>query len=876
MTIETTPPPVSSGPVKPAFIVGLGASAGGLAALEKFFDAMPPDSGMAFVVVQHLSPDFKSLMDDLLARHTTMPIHRVENGLEVASNAIYLIPPKMLMTMSTGRLHLQEREAAPHLDLPIDIFFQALASDAGERAIGLILSGTGSDGSRGIQAIHAAGGLVLAQSVETAQFDGMPRSALSTGVCDDVVAPEEMPEVLLEYARDPEAVRQQLPARLEVFADEGEYAKIFALLRRGYGLDFAKDKGTTVGRRIRRRMEFEQIANLDDYAAILTASPMELDALYKDLLIGVTEFFRDPKAFATLEAEVLPGLFQNVSEEGLRVWVAGCATGEEAYSLAILLREQAEARGYDGKITVFATDVHRGSLEAASTGIYEPGRLKNVSAARLERHFIPEGDGRHKVAADLRKLVVFAPHNLTSDPPFTKMDLVSCRNLLIYLQPETQEKIIALFNFALRVDGVLFQGASEGLGKFAEEFAVVDAGYKLFRKVRDLKLALDFKGTGLAAPRLAPSVVAWQPGQKSTVSLDRQILHDYDTLLKRHLPPGVLVNELHQVLHYFGGVADYLKPPEGRAESDLLRMVEGDLHLALSVGLQRAGKSNTSISLPNVRVQRGAEETRLDVVVDPILDEKFKSTHYHISLIPAREAEAPAVALVTFPASGFADFDTGYAIQAQMANLELELQSTKENLQATVEELQASNEELQATNEELLASNEELQSTNEELHSVNEELYTVNAEFEKKNRELQQLNQDHDNLLGSLEVGVVFLDAQMRIRKFNAASAHAFKLLPQDVGRPLDHIAYHLADQARLLHDIQQVLQTGEPRELEAQTNDGRWLLKRVTPFQTEMKRVDGVVLTFTDISNIKAAEQRIAALNAELEAKVADRRAHV
>lgn len=497
---------------KPAYIVGLGASAGGLAALEKFFDAMPPESGMAFVVVPPLSPDFKSRMDDRLARHTAMPIHCAENGVELAANAIYLVPAGQLMTVSAGKLCLQARAAAPHRELPIDFFFQSLAADAQARAIGLILAGTGSDGARGIQAIHAAGGLVLAQTAASAQLDdGLPRSAFGTGtgVYDYVVAPEEMPALLLDYAQDPGAVRPRPPLPLEVFSAEGEFAEIFALLRRGYGLDFAKYKVTTVGRRIRRRMDFQQITRVGDYVARLAANAAELDTLYKDLLIGVTEFFRDPPAFAALEAEVIPALFQNRSDEGLRIWTAGCATGEEAYSLAILLREQAEALGFDGPITIVATDMHRASLEAASAGLYSASQLKNVSPERLARYFTRASDGRYQVAAELRQPVVFAPHNLTHAPPFTKMDLVCCRNLLIYLQPEAQEKVIALFHVALRVGGALFLGSSEGLSKCAGEFDVINASYKLYRKVRALKPALDFQAT-------VPAGAVWQPGQPST------------------------------------------------------------------------------------------------------------------------------------------------------------------------------------------------------------------------------------------------------------------------------------------------------------------------------------------------------------------------
>ncbi|WPD24742.1 MAG: chemotaxis protein CheB [Candidatus Electrothrix scaldis] len=832
-------------------VVGIGASAGGLAALEAFFSAMPPDTGMAFVVVQHLSPDFKSLMDKLLARHTTMPIHRVEDGITLEKNAIYLIPPRCVMTMNEGQLYLQER-VNQHLTLPVDIFFESLAKAAGPQAVGIILSGTGSDGSRGIQAIHDAGGLVLAQTVESAQFDGMPREAISTGICDYVITPAEMPGLLLDYAEAPESIRRP-SSRLEIFWTEGEYAEVFAHLRQGYGLDFSKYKPTTVGRRIQRRMDFCRLRQIQDYAELLSNNPLELDALYKDLLIGVTEFFRDPKVFSYLEHEVVPGLLKQAGPNGLRAWIAACATGEEAYSIAILLHEAAEKIGSEKKISVFATDVHRHSLDIASKGVYERERLKNVSPERLSRYFNEEKTGFHSVNPELRKLVIFAPHNLINDPPFTKMDLVSCRNLLIYFSPESQESSLHLLHYALHRGGILLLGLSEGTGKFADDFSVIHSKHKIFQKISDSRRGLDIREIGNNGP---PPLLPASPKirTKNSVMLDRQVLHDYDLLLKRHIPRGVLLDQHRQVLHYFGDITPYLKAPEGRVENDFLHMLEGDLHLAVSVALQRSAASASDFTLPNVSVLRGDQTERVDVVVQCLPDDKSHSCHYHIALIPLPLSPSP-------PASSpepfvFLQDDQGsHTLQNYLADLEAELQLTKENLQTTVEELQTSNEELQATNEELLASNEELQSTNEELHSVNEELYTVNAEFERKNSELESLNREHQNLLDSLEVGVVFLDKHLVIRKFNPASAYSFKLLPQDIGRPIDHIAYQLTDQNRMLNDVRQVLESGHMMEHEVQSQDGAWLLQRMVPYRGKDRRIKGVILTFTDISDIKLAE---------------------
>lgn len=863
---------INSNTRTPSFIVGIGASAGGLSALEKFFDNMQPDSGMAFVVIQHLSPDFKSLMDDLLARHTTMAINRVTNGTVLKPDSIYLIPAKSQMTVKDGNLYLTDRDPSQHLDLPIDVFFRSLAEDARERAIGIVLSGTGSDGSRGIQTIHDMGGLVLVQTVDSAQFDGMPRSALATGVCDLILPPEQMPMAIVKYAGLSPAQRVEEFRRLaEEESDlDGEYRTIFSLLRSQYNLDFSRYKPPTVGRRIQRRMDTREVGDTNAYAAILAKEPEELDALYRDLLIGVTEFFRDPKAFRKLEETILPDLFQGrKSQDDIRVWTAGCATGEEAYSLAIIFTEQAERSGFRGTITIFATDVHRSSIDFASHGVYSRERLKNVSRERLLRFFVKQADNTYRVSSELRKMIVFAPHNVINDPPFTRMDLICCRNLLIYLQPEAQEKVISLFHFALKLHGTLFLGSSEGLGKIATEFETIDSSGKIYRKARDLKISLDMN-VDPAQQRFTASAVIQTP-HRMTVSLDRQLVHDYDYLLGEYIPSGVLINERRQVLHCFGDTSTLLSQHEGRFENDIISLVVDELKMPLATALHRASKTNASVSAGTVQVGSGRKKRRCTLHVECIPDERAGVTHFFVSLSfpPERRAQSKTLHGELLPP---AVSSVPEQYQQRIIDLEQELQATKESLQTAIEELQTSNEELQATNEELLASNEELQSTNEELHSVNEELYTVNSEFEMKNKELKQLNQDHENLLASIQVGTVYLDGNLTIRKFNPAIEKFFKLLPQDIGRPIDHIAYHLANQQEMLNDVRRVLQTGELHETEEATTDGQWLLKRVLPFRSEAGVTEGVVLTFTDITRIKEAEQSIVQLNQELERKVDER----
>lgn len=857
-------------PPPPAFVVGIGASAGGLAALERFFAHMPADSGLAFVVIQHLSPDFKSLMDDLLARHTTMAIHRVTDGTPLEANSIYLIPPKSHMTVKDNHLHLIDRDGGHQPEHPIDLFFSSLADDAGDRAVAIVLSGTGSDGSRGVQDIHRQGGLVLVQSFDSAEFDGMPRSAVGTGFCHLQAIPEHLPDIVIGYAATPPDERQSYLRKYVGQEDQGRFQQIFSLLRARFGLDFSKYKPATVTRRIERRMQFSQIGDLAAYAARLSESAEEQDALYQDLLIGVTEFFRDPAAFRYLERSVLPELFaRREQDEDIRVWSAGCATGEEAYSLAILLTEQARKAQFKGNITIFATDVHRSSLDAASQGLYEEKRLKNLSRTRRDQFFQEEGGGMFRVKPVLRKMIVFAPHNLLSDPPFTRMDLVCCRNLLIYLQPKVQDRLIATFHFALLPGGTLLLGSSEGLGNLASQYETLHGSSKIFRKVGDLKVALDLPPVppqrafiGAAAQKFVPD--------RNTVNIDRQLLADYDRLLDRYLPAGFLVDQERRILHCFGAADNFLLRPRGRYQNDIVVQVKEGLQLPLSTALHRAAKSQSQVVIRSIPLEGDGRRARYDLTVDFLLYGKGGAPHLFVGIAPsAGSQELPAT---ENPAPGARDMPEH--LQQRIVDLELELEGTRHSLQASIEELQATNQELQATNEELLASNQELQSTNEELHSVNEELYTVNAEFELKNQELKQLNQDHENLLASSEDGTVYLDQDLRIRKFNPAIGNFFKLLPQDIGRPIEHIAYHLSRQGKLLKDIRQVLASGNPEVAEIHTPDDHWLLKRILPFRTESGEIEGVVLIFTDITRIKSAEQALAEMNQKLEQLVAERTA--
>ena len=826
---------------EPLRIVAIGASAGGLEALETFFDHMPPNAGLAYVVIQHLSPDFLSMMDEILARHTSLAIHQAVDGMAVQANAIYLLPPKMLMLIVNGRLLLTERDPAQGLTLPIDIFFRALAQDVGTKAVAIVLSGSGSDGSRGIRDVHEAGGLVLAQSPASAKFDSMPVSAIATGVVDFVVPPEDMPGALL----------QQLADAANRFEDvtplaDDDLKKIFTLLQESHGIDFCYYKQATVGRRIQRRMMLRGYDSLANYTRDLANDTAELNALYKDLLIGVTQFFRNPEAFSTLERVVVPAILTGAAPAaGLRIWVAGCATGEEVYSVAMILREQALRMEHPIKVKIFATDVHRESLEFASAGFYSEASLENVSRARRERYFVRHGD-QYQVLPELRQMVVFSQHDLVKTPPFTKLDLITCRNLLIYFQPQLQKKVLSMFHFALRTKGVLFLGPSETVGELENEFDAIDRTGKIYGKRRDVRL-MPAGRLSEGLPLSTRHLIA--PPAATTARSDQRLLKIYDALIEKHLPPGFLVNERRELIHTFGDAGKLLRI-QGRTSADILDLVSGDLRIALATAIQRAFKSKSTVIYKKIRMLRPEGEQLVSLTVDPLEDKMSKSIYLHITLQTENISKETA--------GGASVIHIEEASRDHIRNIEEELSFTKESLQASVEELETSNEELQAANEELVASNEELQSTNEELHSVNEELYTVNYEYENKISELLQLTRDIDNLLKSTDIGTIFLDKSLNIRKYTPTATTIFNVLPQDLGRPIQHISSNLVDDEELLDKARLVLETGVPTHKEVRNQQGVWFLKRILPYRTEGNAIDGVLVTFVDISRIKETENAL------------------
>ncbi len=837
-----------SAPLKREFyVVGIGASAGGLEALEIFFDNMPPLADFAFVVVQHLSPDYKSLMGELLRKHTQLSIHEAEDGITVEPGNIYLMPRKKNMTMYHGRLFLTEKEHG--LNLPIDIFFQSLAEDRGEKAIGIILSGTGSDGTRGIRSIKEVGGMVMVQAEDSAKFDGMPRSAISTGIVDYVLPVAQLPEELQNFTSGKILIRTpDTPSN-----GEGYLQKIFMLIKRKTGVDLSYYKENTIIRRIERRMGINHVHHVKDYVQLLEESPAEISILFKEILIGVTRFFRDAEAFEVIKQQIISEII-NSKEAGqpIRIWVAGCSTGEEAYGLAILFDQYCQDNYLNNDLKVFATDIDKDAIEFASHGAYPESIAADAPTAILQKYFVKKGE-RYQVVPRIREMVVFAYHNIFKDPPFRSIDLISCRNLLIYLQPVLQKRVISNFQFSLKKEGFLFLGSSETIGESSKYFKNIDVKWKIFRYKGG------FKPRGMATiapdPAFRGTEQAAEPSPEARAQIElhppkRGVDAIYERLIETSLPPCVLVNEQREVHHIFGDINAYLKLPLGKMNLDVLKMAREDIQIPLGTALPRVIKERKEIEFSDIVVGEDADAHQITLTIRPISDAHGNS-YFAVIFQPQKTAQNTT--------SGPVKFNVDESVQRRIQDLETELQYTKENLQATIEELETSNEELQATNEELLSSNEELQSTNEELQSVNEELITVNTEYQKKIEELSELNNDMNNLLSSTDIGTVFLDTSFHIRKYTQPVTRQINIIKTDLGRPISHLSHNLIYET-LMTDIETVARTQQQREVEIQNRSGNWLLVRITPYLSDGSTVNGIVISIIDISerkNIALALQR-------------------
>ena len=830
-------------------VVGIGASAGGLDAFKRFMNAMPPDSGMGFVLIQHLDPKHESLTAELLSKQTSMKVVQAQDRMPILPNHVYVIPPNKDLNVRSRVLYLSELSERRGVRIPIDFFFRSLAEDQQENAVGIVLSGTGSDGTLGLKAIKGYGGVTLAQTPETAQFDGMPRSAIIAGVADHVVPVEQMPEFLLKYvkARKPVGpVTDHLPAILAVVQARTKY-------------DFRFYKTGTLQRRIERRMSLNNLPDVGDYLEFLRRTPKEPNLLLKDLLIGVTGFFREPAAFETLEKEVIAPLVRaKEADAGIRVWVPGCSTGEEPYSLAMLLLEQHAAAQKPCHMQIFASDLDQEALAKARIGLYLENVAADVSPERLRQHFKREGNA-YQVSKQLRDSVVFAAQNLVSDPPFSRLDLVSCRNLLIYLEPTLQRKVLSLFHFVLKEGGHLFLGNSETVGQLDDLFEPVSKKWRIYRRVggtrRDRFEFPVMRGTGFqpAALSAASSALALETGNVGKIA--------QQLLLEQYVPFTVLINRKFEVLFLSGASGKYLELPAGSPTRDLLFMARETLRPAIRTAVDQALKQ-AQPATSRARFRNEPEPHLVKVTARPVQAPKPAE-----GLLLVSFEDEPVVAPAAGAGAGVTATEPGRANDELVLALENELKSTKEGLESSVRDLEVANEELKTSNEEIMSMNEELQSANEELEtskeelqSVNEELTTLNSQLQDKLDELAISNDDLANLLSSTDIATIFVDRQFRIKRFTPPARKQFKLIHADIGRPLSDIAGNVLDSS-LQKDAERVLDKLVPMHKEVQTDDGCWYIQQVVPYQTQNNKIEGVVITFTDITVSKKGAQTVSDL---------------
>ena len=764
-------------------------------------------------------------------------------------NHVYLIPPKKNLTIFHGKLLLSDQDHSRGINLPIDLFLRSLADDQAERAVAIILSGTGSDGMRGVRTIKENGGMVMVQSEESAKFDGMPRSAISTGLADFVLPPDQMPKQLQAFIKHPYVAKTERSENL--LSNEDGLIRIFALLRERCKVDFTYYKPSTVVRRIERRMSINQVEDIKDYVSYIMSNPSELTTLYRELLIGVTSFFRDQEAFDFIAANVLPELFRNATSREIRFWVAACSTGEEAYSLAILARECLEQLGISHDIKIFATDIDRDAIHYAAAGSYPESIAADLPSRILSKYF-HKRDDNFQIARTIREMVVFAQHNLIKDPPFTNIDLISCRNVLIYFQPVLQRKVFEFFNFSLTANGALFLGSSETTGDMASYFDVLEPKLKIFRSKGRLKPLSDTHLPTVTDTRFHEMKGQFAVARRALRATDEERVMErfIETASLDYIPLALVVNEQLEVQHIFGDAAGYFRLPSGKVVNDISKMAVKELAIPLATGIQKVFRQNQELRFSNIRLNHLEASRLVDMRIKPMPGKKEQDRLVAIFLSEVKRAGD-----VQETGHPVQSYDLSKEAEDRMRDLEHELQFTRENLQATIEELETSNEELQATNEELLASNEELQSTNEELQSTNEELFTVNAEFQNKIIELTETHNDLDNLLSATQIGNLLLDENMEVRRFSKRIGDIFKLLDSDIGRPISHITHHLqnCDPIALIREVQS---SGSMIEQEVQTQDDRWHLMRIVPYSIGPKTFSGTVVSFIDITTMKQAQE--------------------
>jgi two-component system CheB/CheR fusion protein len=827
-------------------IVGIGASAGGLEALDQFLGRVPTGSGMAFVIVQHLDPTRKGIMSELLQRATGMKVIQVKDRTAVRPDCVYVIPPNKDMSLLHGVLHLLKPTATRGMRLPIDFFLRSLAQDQQEHSVGVILSGMGSDGTMGLRAIKENAGVVLVQEPATAKFDSMPRSAIDAGLADIVARAEELPGKILAYLQ-----RTPLLARTEeVLEDKAQSAleKVVILLRAHTGNDFSFYKRNTLYRRIERRMGIHQIKKMTAYVRYLQENSQELDLLFRELLIGVTNFFRDPAAWEQLSAEAIPALLASRPPgKALRAWVPGCSTGEEAYSLAIVFKEALEEVKPRGKfsIQIFATDLDRDAIEKARSGIFSANIAADISEARLKRFFTREANG-YRVRKEIREMVIFAPQNLIMDPPFTKLDILSCRNLLIYLTTEVQKKLIPLFHYSLLPGGILFQGSAETVGDFTHLFAPLNAKSRLFRRTESVLRPeqIVFPSAFTATP---PIIAEARPATN---------------------PPAVLTNDTGEIFYISGRTGKYLEPAAGKANLNIFAMAREGLRYELANAFKEALRKKEGVTLHGIKVGTNGGTQCVDVNVRRL---DASGPLQGLMIIVFTDVAEPVATKATVRRAKPDSCSPRVAeLEQELLQVRGESRATHEEMQTSQEELRSANEELQSTNEEMQSTNEELTTSKEEMQSMNEELQTVNTELQVKVDELSHASNDMKNLLDSTDIATLFLDKNLNVRRFTPQATKIIKLIAADAGRPITDLSSDL-HYPELADDARAVLQKLAAVEKAISARDGRWFSVRIMPYRTLDDRIDGVVITFANITVAKTLEGKLRGRHTALEKRVAE-----
>lgn len=837
-------------------VVCIGASAGGMEAIHELFDHIPQDTGFSFIVIQHLSSDHKSLMAELLAKHTSMNVVEARENTRVDADTVYVIPNNRNITIRNRTLQLSDKEQGRAPNMPIDIFLHSLAEDVGDRAIAIILSGTGTDGTKGIADIKKGGGLVFVQDPVTAKFDGMPYNAIASGNIDFILSPESIAdELLLKHKKAPAAVIvDNLPAD-----DEPFLAEILNLIRLRTGCDFSLYKRPTIIRRLTRRMAFNN-HNIQDYLEVLRQNEDEVHELSKEFLVGVTRFFRDEPAFEELRLKIIPEITKSKNaSDPVKIWVAGCSTGEEVYSITILMKEHLNRLNLDLDVKVFASDINREAIEIASRGVYGSNIAAHVPAEILDKYFVRE-ENKYRVVSQLRKMIVFSHHDLLKDPPFGRLDLISCRNMLIYVTPELQKRIMAIFNFSLNLGGYLFLGSSENIGVLKDSMIEVSKKWKIYKKVKPAK-SVAFETTSFSeasAKRFAPpSLVMTQ--EKSRKSLVENVL---TRVLEEHSMAGVLVDKDCYILETFGDYRKYLHLPEKKFDNNLLKMLPARPAILVGSHFRKAITTHENATLRDLRF--GPADPLVTITIKPFSDPQL----HPVALVLFGEQKSNGAVRNESDGHGHQGAHPSVDNRPDLNDLtalQQELADTKEILQKAIEEAETTNEELQSANEELISSNEELQSANEELQSLNEELHTVNAENQLRIRQIIELNDDLNNYFASSDIGQIFLDSNLVIRKYTPQATALVNLIETDIGRPISHISNNITYQD-LMKDIHHALKTGSSLIKNIQVTNSTWYQMKIMPYLREGKYMDGVVLTFVDITSMKQVERQLKKANKKLQ----------